>query len=233
MASTIGDDQSNPFRPPKVDQPDPTVEERASFLAYRRACLDHETFQLCVGVANLLCAGMGAVIVIGSLALVISMHQNDVKFYSPAMIVWMLGRFVLLPTVVVLLFAIGLNLPRRRLWAWRTQIIVSAVVLVVLAVNWKRYRSPDTPVRIATAVLASGVAHAAVIAVFLSKRGFRIHAPAYGSIVAATPSLSRSLTARVIVGAIVLAAPLGLGVLGGAMWISWQAARAFLPLGGQ
>ena len=54
MASTTSADSSNPFRPPEVDLAEAARDERALFLTYRRDCLGHETFQRCVGLADLL-----------------------------------------------------------------------------------------------------------------------------------------------------------------------------------
>jgi hypothetical protein len=232
MATTTPNDDSNPFRPPEVDLAGPRHNERALFLTYREACLGHETFQRCVGLADLLCAGAGTLFVIASLGFLISMWQHNLVAPSFQMLFWVLGRFVFLPALIALLVALGINLARRRLWAWRTQILLSGLVMVFAAVSWWRYRSPDTPIWWTVSVSITAVAHASVVGVLLSKRGFRIIAPRYAAIVAATPSMSRRLDARAIVGTIALAATLGLGQLSLALWLSWQAAVVFRPLGG-
>jgi hypothetical protein len=148
------------------------------------------------------------------------------------MLFWVLGRFVFLPALVALLVALGINLARRRLWAWRTQILLSGLVVVFAAVSWWRYRSPNLSNWFTVYLGITAVAHAAVVGVLVSKLGFRIIAPRYQAIVAATPSLSRSLDVRELVGAIALAAALGLGLLSLSQWLSWQAAVVFRPLAG-
>jgi hypothetical protein len=232
MSTTTPDEDSNPFRPPEVDLAGPSQDERALFLMYREACLGHEIFQRCVGLADILCSAMGTLFVIGSLGILIYMWQHDTVTPSFQMLFWVLGRFVFLPALIALLVALGINLARRRLWAWRAQILLSGVVVVFAAASWWRYRSPNTAIWFTVYFWITVAAHAAVVGVFISKRGFRIIAPRYAAIVAATPSLSGNLDTRTIVSAIALAAALALGMLSLALWLSWQAAVVFHQFGG-
>jgi hypothetical protein len=232
MASTPDAGESNPFRPPELDPVAARPEERALLLAYRRTCLEHENFQRCVGLADLLCAGIGTVFVVASAGILIYLKQNNVAAAPFEMFRWVVGRFVLLPALIALLVALGINLPRRRLWAWRAQILLSGLVVVFVAVNWMRFRSSDRPIWYTASASITVLAHAAIVAVFVSKRGFRIIAPRYESIVEATPSLSQRLGARAIAGAVFLAAAIGLGLLVFAIWLSWQAAIVLQPIAG-
>jgi hypothetical protein len=80
-----------------------------------------------------------------------------------------------------------------------------------------------------TAAATVFVANALVLWVLLSKRGFRIISPRYTAIVAATRSLSTKLGFWAILGAALLSAALGLGLLALVQWLSTHAAYLIEP----
>ena len=133
-------DLSNPYLPPKADLTEAWSEGRRSFVKYRRACLGHETFQRCVGLADLICAWLGTPIVAGRAWALISMLRSGFALSRLEMIEWVVGNFVFLPALIWLLMELGLSLPRRLRWAWRMQIFLSVSVLLFMVVRWTLFR---------------------------------------------------------------------------------------------
>jgi hypothetical protein len=225
-------DLSNPYLPPKADLTAAWAEGRPSFLNYRRACLGHETFQRCVGLADLICAWLGTPIVAGRAWALISMLRSGFAVSRLEMIEWVVGSFVFLPALIWLMLELGISLPRRRPWAWRMQILLSGSVLLCMVVRWTLFRPHGVPAWGAISALCIVIVQGAILGVFLSKPGQRIIAAKYAVIVAATPSMTRSLGCWPILGAIILSVPIGFGPLTMGIWLSGQAASILEPLWG-
>jgi hypothetical protein len=225
-------DQSNPYLPPKVDITEAWAEDRGSFLKYRRACLNHETFQRCVGLADLICAWVGTPILAGRAWVLISMWRSGFAVSRLEMIEWVVGSFVFLPSLIWLLMELGLSLPRRRRWALRTQIFLSASVVLFFVASWTLLRPGGVPLWRSVSAQLILLAHGVILGLFLSKMGQRIIAPKYALIIAATPSMTRSLGCWPILGTIVLSTPIGVGLFTLEAWLARQTALVLLPLWG-
>jgi hypothetical protein len=167
-------EESNPYLPPSADLTEAWAEGRPSFLNYRRACLGHEMFQRCVGLADLICAWVGTPIVAGRVWVVISMLRNGFVFSRLEMIEWALANFVFLPALIWLMMELGLSLTRRRPWAWRAQIFLSGSVLLFMVVSWTLFRPRGVPAWGAFSAMFIVIAHGAILGVFLSKPGQRV-----------------------------------------------------------
>ncbi len=224
--------EADPFAPPQADFREALTEGRSSFVAYRRACLRHETLQRCLGLADQLCAWMGALMVAGCAAALVYILKQDIVVPQPSMIQWVVGNFILLPALVWLLLEVGTNLSRRRRWAWRMQVVFSVCVVSFLAVSWTIARSWAGPRWGAILALLIVGVHAAILRILLSRRGVRVVSPRYDIIMAATPALTRRLGLGWIVVAVAFALAIGIGVLILQQWLSWQAAYVISPLWG-
>jgi hypothetical protein len=140
------------------------------------------------------------------------------------------GSFVFLPGLLLVLVKLGIELPRRNLRAWRVQVLLSGIVIIFVGVTYGTSVLRDPRSWQSMAVAAVLAANALILWVLLSKRGFRIVSPRYAAIVAATPSLSRNLGIWPILGAALLSAPLGLGLLALVQWLGTQAAYVLEPI---
>jgi hypothetical protein len=112
------------------------------------------------------------------------------------------------------------------------QIFLSGSVLLFMVVSWTLFRSRGVPSWGAISALFIVVAHGAILGVFVSKLGQRVIAAKYGVIIAATPSMTRSLGCWPILGTVVLSVPIGLGLSMLGVWLSGRAASVLLPLWG-
>ena len=222
--------ESNPFSPPESEPGPVAVDGRRSFHDYRQACLDHETFLRCLGLADILCASAGALLVAISLRNLTGAVGQGNDWLSFRSIQWVVGSFVVLPALVLALVKLGIELPRRKLGAWRVQVLLSVIVIFFVGVTYATSVVRDPRSWQSMAVEAVFAANALVLWVLLSKRGFRIIAPRYALVVADTPSLSRKLGFWAILGAAVLSAPLGLGLLALVQWFGTQAAYVLEPI---
>jgi hypothetical protein len=221
-----------PFASPQADLWEAWTEDRGSFLTYRRACLCHETLQRCIGLADQMCAWAGTLILAGCAAALVHILRHGIIVPQPSMIQWVVGSFVLLPALVWLLLEVGINLSRRRRWAWRMQIVLSGCVVSFLAVSWTIARSPQASRWGALlAILTVGV-HGAILGILLSRQGLRIVSHRYETIVSSTPALTRRLALGWVVVAVVFALAMGIGVLTLEQWLSWQAAHVISSLWG-
>jgi hypothetical protein len=127
---------SNPFLPPQADPADAQPVGRASFHQYRRVCREHETFLKCVGLADLICAGAGVAIVGNAVRLLINMIREETDAPPFVLVQWVLANFVFTPALMGLLVIVGVNLMRRRVSAWRVQILLSGMVAIYFGVHW-------------------------------------------------------------------------------------------------
>ena len=130
---------ANPFSPPETDPVAVPFDGRASFRDYREACLERETFMRCVGLANILCAGAGILLAALLAWELIMIFRQQIDMPMAELTVVCVGAFVILPALIALLLMLGLGLPRRRLRAWRVQVLLSGVV--ILQLGWKTVSS--------------------------------------------------------------------------------------------
>jgi hypothetical protein len=221
---------SNPFLPPQADPADAQPVGRASFHQYRRVCREHETFLKCVGLADLICAGAGVAIVGNAVRLLINMIREETDAPPFVLVQWVLANFVFTPALMGLLVIVGVNLMRRRVSAWRVQILLSGMVAIYFGVHWAMDGLRENTNWQTVAVVGTIAVNVGVVAVLLSKRGFRVVSPVFAAIVGATPSMNRGPGIVAIAGAVVLAAPLGFGILILDHWLSTQAATLIVPL---
>jgi hypothetical protein len=223
-------DGSNPFSPSEGEPGPEAVDGRPSFHDFRQACLDHETFLRCLGLADILCASAGALVVANAGRILTAAVGRGFDWRSFLMIQWVVGSFVFLPVLALVLVKLGIELARRQLRAWRVQVLLSGIAILFLSVKYATSVVRDPRGWQSMAVEAVFAANALILWILLSKRGFRIISPRYATIVAVTPSLNRKLGVWAILGAVVLSAPLGLGLLGLVQWLSTQAAYLLEPV---
>ena len=223
-------DGTNPFSPPDGEPGPAAVDGRPSFHDYRQACLDHETFLRCLGLADVLCALAGTLLVGNSVRILTAVVGRGFDWRSFLMIQWLVGSFVFVPALALVLVKLGIELARRQLRAWRVQVLLSGIAIFFLSVKYATSVVRDPRSWQSMAAEAVFAVNAFILWILLSKRGFRIISPRYATIVAATPSLTRKLGVWTILGAVVLSAPLGLGLLGLVQWLSTQAAYFLEPV---
>jgi hypothetical protein len=206
------------------------VAGRQSFYDYRQACLDHETFLRCLGLADILCASAGALAVAIGLRNLTGVVGQRIDWLSFRSIQWVIGSFVFLTALLLVLVKLGIELPRRNIRAWRAQVLLSGLLIFFVSLTYGTSVVRDPRSWQSMAAAAVFAANAFILGVLLSKRGFRIISPRYATIVAATPSLSRNLGNWPILGAALLSAPLGLGLLALVQWLGTQAAYLLEPI---
>jgi hypothetical protein len=230
MSTSGPSDESNPFSPPDGEPGPVAVDGRPSFHEYRQACLDHETFLRCLGLADILCSLAGTLLVANGVRNLTAVVGRGFDWRSFVMIQWVVGSFVFVPALALVLVKLGIELARRQLRAWRVQVLLSGIAIFFLSVKYATSVVRDPRSWQSMAVEAVFAANALILWVLLSKRGFRIISPRYATIVAATPSLSRKLGVWAILGAALLSAPLGLGLLALVQWLSTQTAYLLEPI---
>ena len=114
MSNSSPLDPPNPFSPPIAEPALATAGGRVSFHDYRRACLEHESFLRCVGLADLLCACGGAV----WLAILVRNLLNrdwQASDVPPFYLIRLTATFMFMAALIGLLLILGIELPRRRL----------------------------------------------------------------------------------------------------------------------
>jgi hypothetical protein len=172
----------------------------------------------------------GTLLVANGVRILTAVVGRGIDWRSLLMIQWVVGGFVFLPAAALVLVKLGIELLRRQLRAWRVQVLLSGIAIFFLSVKYAPLvvRGPRNWESMAAETAFA--AKALILWILLSKRGFRIISPRYATIVAATPSLSRKLGFWAIMGAVVLSAPLGLGLLGLVQWLGTQAAYLLEPI---
>ena len=112
------------------------VAGRQSFYDYRQACLDHETFLRCLGLADILCASAGALAVAIGLRNLTGVVGQRIDWLSFRSIQWVIGSFVFLTALLLVLVKLGIELPRRNIRAWRAQVLLSGLLIFFVSLTY-------------------------------------------------------------------------------------------------